>query len=203
MAIIEVSLSKIFSYLGFTNATNGVTSFLGIPYTTPPTGTMRKSISKLGNLRFQALQPLLVNNTGVIQDTAFSNVCPQVGPNINAYYILRYLADSSVTTTTANSSEDYLVLNVYTPMSAVNGQESLPVLVSIRPIRTGAVLIQRWRWLRSREWAKQPTLSTRCIKQFIYWSLYPIQSMSRLAILSFSWVLTDFLLPRMSKPKVR
>ena len=66
--------------------------------------------------------------------TTFGNQCPQVSTNNlgSKYFSALDLLTESITTTTNGSSEDCLVLNVYTPAEAIDNNASLPVLVWIR-----------------------------------------------------------------------
>jgi hypothetical protein len=88
-------------------------------------------MSNLGHLRFQSPTSFgpqhachLSRRIGTCLPT---RSCPQH----------QRVSNSSVTTTTADSSEDCLVLKVYTPTSAFNATDSLPILVYIRTTRTG------------------------------------------------------------------
>ncbi|KAH6678129.1 carboxylesterase type B [Halenospora varia] len=95
-------------YEGISNSSTGLNVFNGIRFAQPP----------IGNLRWQAPQPPLVNRSSVIQANAYGSQCPQSldnSANITAELIQE------------PGSEDCLFLNVYTPQNASN----LPVLVWI------------------------------------------------------------------------
>jgi len=81
----------------------GVTEFLGLPYATPPTGTLRWK---------PTLPP--ANWPGTLQALKFRNECPQL--------------DS---TGVEAGNENCLFLNVYTPPPTNRGRTGLPVMVWI------------------------------------------------------------------------
>ncbi|KAH8662901.1 carboxylesterase type B [Tricladium varicosporioides] len=95
-------------YEGISNSSTKLNIFKGIRYAQPP----------IGNLRWQAPQPPLVNRSSVIQAKTYGSQCPQSPDNIG---------NITAELNQAPGSEDCLFLNLYTPQSASN----LPVLVWI------------------------------------------------------------------------
>ena len=87
---------------------NGGAVFKGIPYADPP----------VGNLRWEAPQPV-TTWTGIRQATAFGHPCAQ----------LESMSNHWNTEAAANSSEDCLYLNVYTPKFSPSAH--LPVMLWI------------------------------------------------------------------------
>ncbi|KAF8857961.1 carboxylesterase type B [Acephala macrosclerotiorum] len=94
-------------YQGVANSTTNLTTYFGIRYAAPP----------IGDLRWQAPQPPVVNRSTVISASAYGPICPNsplsLGPLGSVGEIF--------------SVEDCLFLNVYAPSNA----ENLPVLVYI------------------------------------------------------------------------
>ncbi|KAJ5543708.1 hypothetical protein N7513_007216 [Penicillium frequentans] len=95
-------------YRGYYNSTSGLNVFLGVRYATPPVGQMR----------WQAPQPPVLNRTTIIPATHQPPLCPQSG----AAQLPKVYGFSSKL-----GDEDCLYLNVFTPPSA----RDLPVLVWI------------------------------------------------------------------------
>ncbi|KZT09205.1 sterol esterase [Laetiporus sulphureus 93-53] len=101
------------SYASFQGSTSGdVSSFLGMPYATPP----------IGSLRFAAPQPP-VTMDGIQDATSFGAACPQQG------LVLPELLPSNFSIISSGSliSEDCLFVNIWKPASAAAG-DNLPVL---------------------------------------------------------------------------
>ncbi|OCH86430.1 carotenoid ester lipase precursor [Obba rivulosa] len=126
---------------------NSTNAFLGIPYAQPP----------VGNLRFrQAVAP--EPYIGTHYATNFGDVCPQdIAPltqNASAAVFLEpfeMLWDETFPVVQANSSEDCLSINVYTPVGTQPGA-NLPVVVWLHigaflwggsPATDGEVIVER------------------------------------------------------------
>jgi hypothetical protein len=97
-------------YEGFNDNTTGLDLWQGIRYAAPPTGSMR----------WQLPQPPLLNRSSVIQASAISSQCPQVGDNTDGAAIYSFASSPP-------QDEDCLFLNVFAPKNA----KDLPVLVWI------------------------------------------------------------------------
>jgi hypothetical protein len=80
-----IAKTNLATFVGNTDPSYGVDSWLGVHYGKSPTG----------NLRLQP--PVLFQNTGVVNSQQYGDRCFQIG------------------TTVANTSEDCLVLNIYAP----------------------------------------------------------------------------------------
>ncbi|KAJ7650794.1 alpha/beta-hydrolase [Roridomyces roridus] len=99
-------------------AVNGVQKWIGIPYATPP----------LGSLRFKAPVPITKALNGVQNASQFGNACPQPAGNLGAPI-----------------AEDCLFLNVFRPQNVTAGSK-VPVLVWIHGGQyiSGAASDPRW-----------------------------------------------------------
>ena len=105
------------------STSDGVDTFLGIPYAQPP----------VGQLRFRPPLPLDAS-FGVLDATGTPRACPQLPTNMDPRIISQVLpADIapylSIATPPTEAGEDCLTLNVQRPSSAAeSGAEKLPVL---------------------------------------------------------------------------
>ena len=124
-------------YARFQGNTNseGITSFLGIPFAAPPIGTPRVCVSDLQGIfdsrRLNRQLPTpLASLTPRSSEASVLKFQLTISDRSTFPHLM--LLIKSGTTTTNGSSEDCLALNVYTPTEAMDGNASLPVMVWIR-----------------------------------------------------------------------
>ncbi|KAJ3828451.1 Alpha/Beta hydrolase protein [Lentinula raphanica] len=106
-------------YQGAFDSTNNLTNYLGMRYAAPP----------LGNLRWQAPQSPVSNDSGIQQATTQPLTCPQADWGSASSYPTQ-LTKRAVSDTDDGASEDCLYLNVYIPGNTIP-TDPLPTMVWI------------------------------------------------------------------------